>query len=81
MHILKSARNTHGKQNAVIIIHPEFQGGREGLNAAKEYAERMVEGAQVLEKEAVKNGEDAEAIRAYLGAFKYVVRALDEDLL
>lgn len=68
---------------SVLILHPDFdQAGKLGIKAAQEYAERMVEGAREIGKQAVEAGDVTEIdIRKYLSGFRYVVRRVPDDLL
>ena len=68
---------------SVIILHPDFdQPGKAGIKAAQEYAQRMIDGAAELGKQAVKVGDVSDLeIRNYLSGFRYVVRRIPEKLL
>ena len=68
---------------AVVILHPDFdKPGREGIEEAAAYAQRMVRGANDLAAQATASGDVPEAeIRAYLSGFRYVVRRVPEALL
>jgi len=76
------AGNSRGRIG-VIILHPDFdQSSHAGIQAAKEYAERMAIGAREIAKQAIEAGDvTQQEIQKYLSGFQYVVRRIPEDLL
>ena len=48
------------KTRVVIIAHPDFQGGAEGIKEAKDFALNLINGQKHMIDAAAKSGEPAE---------------------
>lgn len=72
--------NNNGKRRAVVILHPAFdEPGAAGIEAAKEYAEQLIQGIKLAEMQA--RGPRGAEMKRYLKAFRHLVRNLrSEDL-
>ncbi len=73
-----------GKKRTIVIWHPSFEGGANGIKEAKEFAESLITGQKQMIELAEKNGEDRAVIeqtRRHINAFRVLVRKIDDDLL
>ena len=72
------------KTRVVIISHPDFEGGAEGIKQAKDFAEHMIKGQQQMIQAAQSSGEPnatVEQVRRHTKAFKIVIRNIDKDII
>lgn len=73
-----------GKRRAVIIWHPNFEGGAEGIKEAKEFAEQLLEGQRQMIALAEKSGEKPdviEQVRQHTNQYRVLVRKIPDDVL
>jgi hypothetical protein len=72
------------KTRVVIIAHPDFQGGTEGIKQAKDFAEHMIAGQKQMILAAERSGEPnakIEQVRRHTKAFQIVIRNIDKDII
>lgn len=69
------------KSRVVIISHPSFEGGREGVEEAKHFGEMIAQVINDFTKNADMADEELEQLREHVSQFKVLVRKVPHDIL